>query len=121
MGNAVTICTFSEEMSDRLPWILDPFRIIQRIPTRTISQPVRYKKQKDEEESSEKESEKEKNSDEEKEKDKKQTERQSSWLWGLLGRQDDDSKDSNKKKQNSTSKSGYQEFVDEDDNGLDDP
>lgn len=62
MGNGVTTCACCETISDRLPWFLDSFKIIKRVPMRTILQTVRYKKKKDEEES-ERESEKEKNKD----------------------------------------------------------
>ena len=65
MGNGITSYTYDEYniISDRLPWILDPFQIIMRLPERTIPMPFVYEKQKDEE-SSEKESEEEKNKEE---------------------------------------------------------
>ena len=62
MGNTVTQCTCCETVSDRLPWIQDPFMILKRMPSRTIVQPHRYQKDSDEEDqSSERESEKSKN------------------------------------------------------------
>ncbi len=68
MGNTVTTCTCCENrISDRLPWILDHALILKRMPTRTESQPERYKKEEDEEESSERSSQKEKQSEEEEE------------------------------------------------------
>ena len=84
MGNAVTTSTCNETISDRLPWVIDTFKIINRVPMRTISQPKRYEKENDEEESSEKESEKENNSEKSKENEEKEQQR-SSWLWGLIG------------------------------------
>ena len=92
MGNAITRSTCCEnDIGDRLPWLIDTFNVIDRVPERTIIQPHVYEKQKDDEESSEKESEDEKTKEEKNKKQIKRNKRSPglfSWIYG--GREEDD-------------------------------
>ena len=75
MGNTTTSSTCCDEVSERLPWIMDPLRILERAPTRTIvvkRQPEKKKEESEDEEDPEKEKEKEKEENE-KEKERQTT------------------------------------------------
>ena len=73
MGNTTARSTCCDEISDRLPWIMDHLRILERAPTRTqVVKGLRNRKR----EESEDEEDPQKEKDNQKEKEENDKERQ---------------------------------------------